>query len=230
MNEGIDPFELMNDDRPLLERYTRFLAEVEELGYQVESIHHGALNEHALSAALRIPAQIVQMYFDLYLCEQDEREFLAEKDLDTGLLKILMMLPPRIRGVVYENIDRFLENEFPVKRIVNYVDEAKYRMSIWELFESVDRDYWAAVSGYLKDTNTTSGTITKQFRSVLMKLKMYGPTEGMLHWLERAIIHDFENELEIFTAEPVAKEYEEAVQQVRRFYAQYAYFENSENV
>ncbi len=225
MQTEMDLYNLTDDKIPLIDRYKKFLGLLDDFGYEPNSIKHAALNEHVLSAALRIRPQEVRMFFGLYLCPRDERMFLSEKNLDTGILKTLMMFTPRIREAIYDRLDQFLESDFPIERIVNFVDQAGYRMTIAELAEAVERDYWAAVSGYLKDTNTTSGTITRHFRKMLMHLKIYGPTPGRLEWLERAIIHDFDNKLGIFISEPLSKEFGDAVEKVKEFYSEYAYYE-----
>lgn len=225
MQTNMDPYKLTENDTALIDRYNQFLDLLKDLGYEVSSIKYAALNEHVLSAALQIPPQVVRMFFALYLSPRDELIFLSERQLDTGILKALMMFTPRIRQAIYDRLDQFLESQFPIKRIVNFVDQAGYRMTIAELVEAVERDYWAAVSGYLKDTNTTSGTITKQFRKMLMDMKIYGPTPGRLEWLERAIIHDFDNKLGIFIAGPLSQEFGDAVKKVKEFYSEYAYYE-----
>ncbi|MFW9888792.1 MAG: hypothetical protein ACFFER_11440 [Candidatus Thorarchaeota archaeon] len=224
-NNEIDIHRLMDNEKSIHDRYGNFIEALVALGYDPQGIQHAALNEHVIAAAFKVPPVIIRMFFSLHLCEEKEKAQLLSMNLETGLLKTILMFPPRIRQALYKRLNDFQKDEYPLKQIVDFVDKAQYRSSIDELYNSVNKDYWAAVSGYLKDTNTTSGTITSGFRSMLMALKIYGPTKGRLNWLERGIIHDFDNKLGIFNAKSLKKDFPEGVKKVENFYKEYTYYE-----
>ncbi len=227
--QALDQHGFMDDSIPILDRLRSFIDEVDNLGYNVESISHGSLNEHYLSAAFGTPPQIIRMYFGLYLCDDEEKQFLGRKELDTGLLRTLMLIEPQIRKELYKQIDGILGYEFPITGIIDFVDHGAWRIRMRDVYEAVNKEYWAAVSGYLKDTGTVNGTITKSFRKLLMDIKIYGKaSDKQLDWLERGIIHDFERELGIFTSEALSKIFSSDVDWIEHYLRDYELYDLSE--
>ncbi len=225
-----DPYGLMDDSKSILERLHTFEDRVIEMGYDLHTSHGGLPNEHFLSQAFAVPPQIVRMYFELRKCSDDERRILLEKNLDTGVIRTLMLLHPVVRTVVYEHLDDLLKGERPLSNIIDFVENGNWRLRIRDLYDRIDREYWAAVSSLLKDKDIVNGTITKRFRSLLMTIKRHDASESQLMWLERAIIHDFELGLGVFTSPALQKEYPEAVAIVKDFLDEYRHFDLLEDV
>ena len=226
----MDKHKLVDDNIPIIKRLDIFLKEIENLGCNLVSIQNGTLDEHLLSSAFEITPQIVLMYFGLYLIDDEEKKFLSDKQLDTGLIATLMLIEPEIRSHIYKNLDTFLEEEFPITNIITYIDNGDWRIRIQDVFREAERDYWAAVSSHLKDTDTISGTITKGIRKFLMDMKIYrNPTERVLAWIERAIIHDNEKELDIFTNKRFKKDFPKAIKWIEKYLGDYKHYDLYQN-
>jgi len=222
----MDNLKLMDDSISILERLEIFLKETEKLGYSLEAIKEGTLNEHLISNAFEIPPSLVCMYFNLYLCEDEEKKYLAEMNYYTSLVNFLMHIEPAIRNIVYKNIDKYLDEEYPIEGIINFIDNGNWRIRIRDVFDNVNKEYWAAISSYLKDTNLTNGTIIPSFRNMLMKFKIYKKaSDGQLDWLERAIIHDYEEKLNIFVNESLRKKYPKDIEWIEKYLIDYIKYE-----
>ena len=135
----LDKFKLMNDEIPILERLDIFISETENLGYNPDAISQGTLDEHLLSNAFEVPPQIIRMFFELYLCNEGDRNFLSKKKLDTGIIRTLMLIEDDIREVVYEYLDELLKEEFPVSKIIEFINNGRWRTRIETVYEEVDR-------------------------------------------------------------------------------------------
>ncbi len=221
-----DKYKLADDAESVLSRLKRFVSLLEELGYDPSGINHGTIDEHAISAALGITPQTIRMFFGLYLCNEEERMLLTERNLDTSIISILMMIDPRIRLSIYKIIDDFLKDEAPVTRIFEFIDSAEYRMTISDVFNQTSPNYWAAVAGLLKDREFAKGPITTRLRSMLMNLKKYRKaSQKQLQWLERAIIYDYENEYGIFVAPQLRDQFPEDVNNIEQYLGDYEHYE-----
>jgi len=220
----IDKLKLSDDSIPILKRLKTFIEETEKLGFNIQAINDGTLNEHILSNAFEIPPSLVCMYFNLYLSEEDELQYLAEKKLHTSLLNTLMFINPIIRDVIYEKLDEFLKDEYPIESIIRFINEGNWRLRIQDLYEKVEKEYWAAVSSYLKDTSTANGTITTSFRNLLMRIRTKA-SEKQLNWLERGIIHDYELNLHVFINDSMKSNHPKAVKLIKKYIEDYKKFE-----
>lgn len=221
----LDKLGLKDDSVPILKRLETFIEETEKLGLNIQAINEGTLNEHILSNAFEIQPTLVRMYFNLYLCDEDELQYLADKKFHTSLLNTLMFIHPVIRKEVYKHIEKLLKDEYPINRIIEFINYGNWRIRIHNIYEKVEKDYWAAVSSFLKDTSTKSGTITISFRSMLMSIRKSEASVKQLDWLERGIIHDYEQKLNVFINDSMKTNHPDAVRWIKKFIDDYVMFE-----
>ncbi len=224
---NLDKFNLLNEEINLLKRYDKFIEKIREFGFNPRAISDGNLDSHMISYAFKIAPQIVRMYFGLYLCDEEERKKLNELKLDIGIVRTLMLIEPEIRNELYKNLNEILQQEFPLKSIISYIDNGNWRIRILNLFDLIDKNYWAAVSAYLKDINLISGTLNAKFRSMLMGFKIYKKASyKQLNWLEREIIYDHELDLQVFMNPSLKKDFPEAVKIIKLFLEEYELYDS----
>jgi len=208
----LDKFNLLNEEIDLLTRYNTFIEKIIEIGFNPRAISDGNLDPHMISYAFEISPQIARMFFGLYLCDEEERIKLNDLKLDTGIVRTLMLVEPVIRDELYKYLNGILQQDFPLKSITSFIDNGNLRLRIRSLFDTINKDYWAAVSSYLKDINLISGTLNAKFRSMLMGFKIYKKASyKQLNWLEREIIYDYELDLQVFMNPTLKKDFPDAV-------------------
>ena len=137
-----------------------------------------------------------------------------------------MLIEDDIREEICQELDGVIDSEFPVRSLIDYVDNGSWRTRISDVYDKVDPDYWAAVASYLKDTNTKGKEMNPMFRSMLMNIKIYGKaSKKQLAWLERGIIEDYTKELGVFCSEVLRREFPESVKMVEKFLDDYVRFD-----
>lgn len=208
---NLDPYRLTDNHFPLVERIRAFNEAIEK---------YGARDPHLLSFDLKVTPQIVIAYYELNVIEKEELEFLKEQRLDIGLISVLMNIEPGLRKKIYENLGAFVGDKRPVSKIIDFVNRGGGSMTIRDLYQATKKGYWSAVASYLKDTSTVSGTITKQFRAMLVSIDTYKASDKQLGWLERAIFHDRAEQLGVFTATTFETKFSESVSAVQSFIQQ----------
>lgn len=208
---------LLNDEIPIDQRLDYFVKKVEGMGYKMEAVSLGSLDEYVLSEVLSISPQIVMTYFELYLLNDDELKQIMDRELDMGIIRTLMLIEPPYRELIYDELDRIMRSSHPLRDIISFLNNCEWRMTIKNLYENVNSSYWTAVSSYLKDANITDGTININFRKLLYKITRYDATPNQLAWLERAIIHDYDKGLGVFQAATFKEKFPKEVKFIQKF-------------
>jgi hypothetical protein len=203
-----NPKDLINNEIPLEERINLFNKLITKYGVQ---------DEHILSNILKVKPQIIIAFYELNSLDEEEIDFLNRKNLDIGIVSVLMNIQPEIRKHIYRKLDYFMKSNYPVSEILNYINNGGWNYSISSVYTETDRDFWGEVSSYLKDKSVDSGTINKKFRSLLISIKKNSASKKQLEWLERGIIYDYEEHLGIFTAETFKLRYPEAVNNIQKY-------------
>jgi hypothetical protein len=199
---------LLEAAKPLEERRKLFNDGVSELG---------ALDAQSLSYRMKVPPQVVTAYYELNNVSEAERKLLASKNLDIDVLGALLNIAPENRAAVYGQLDQFLVAKFPVASIVNFVNRGAGRMTIGDLYQRVDRKFWGKVATILYERGLERGSMTKQFRSLLVNVTRYEASPKQLEWLERGIRTDFDEGLGVFSTPSLQKEFPEAVGAIGQF-------------
>ena len=119
MNE--DPYGLTNDTTPIDERIKAFNRAIDDFGPK---------DPHILSFDLKVTPQVAIAFYELNIVDKEELDFLKRRNLDIGLVSVLMNIDPVNRTKVYAKLDDFLKEKHPVSKIVEFLNGGSGVMTI----------------------------------------------------------------------------------------------------
>lgn len=224
MNNTSSTQPLLDQSLSLTERLKIFKDLIEKRGFDPEIACDGKLDEHILSLALNLTPQVVIMYNNLLKCDKKELEIL-EPVQDIEIVKVLMLIPTIIREKIYQHLDRLLKDDYPLTRIIDFIENGPWRTRITDVYAKVSSNYWKQIASYLKDRNVVDGTINKAFRQMLFSIALNKASNSQLDWLERGIIHDYERGLGIFIRPELKSKFNNEIEIIEKFLADYEQYD-----
>jgi hypothetical protein len=201
----IDNKKLLDTKIPLSKRYDEFIIFVSGRN---NSIPEFVAND------LGIEPWQVDVFFELNNLDEEEFEIIDKIGFDIGHLFVVVRAERRIRNLMYERCEEILTAEQPLTILKNITDENSHYNVVEQNIHLISAKCYKSLATYLKDTKIVNGTITSKFSSFLNKVSARRSkneiiSEKMASWIIRAIHHDKEKNLGIFTNDIVKNEYPE---------------------
>jgi hypothetical protein len=188
---------LLKSSIPLQQRYDSFVLWISKKNNNVPDL---------LAFELEVDTGVVEVFFELGNLDDDEFEIIDQSKLDISEMFIFVRFNRSIRNKVYEKAAELLASPQPLSAIKAFIDKQS-QTNIEELVGQVSPKCWSAISKYLKDRDIVNGTITRRIRSMFVNVAKGTLTGKMTDWIIRAIFHDKEKELGIFTSELIKQKY-----------------------
>lgn len=209
-----DKLNLLNSSIPLQKRYDDFII------WQ-SSINHVVIEFMAQELGLTVSE--VAVFNELGELEDDEFTIIDKTGFDIGLLFIVVRAPKKVRRIMYDRSVEILKFPQPLTLLKEIVDEHSDYTGIEELVKQIAGDCWKSLASYLRQRDIISGTITKDIRSMFMRVanninKGNEITEKQLGWIIRAIQHDYAQSIGVFTNETVRTEFPDDYQIIIRIH------------
>ncbi len=189
-------------------QFNRYLTEYDEQDSQL------------LSSRIKVTPQVVTAFYELNLLSDREVEELDAKRLDLAVLSLLLNLTPTNRASVLLRLDEFLKDKEPLTRITKFVSDGAGRMTIDDVVEQVDSQYWWALAKFLSQNDFNRGTINASFRNMLRFVAQGRASRSQKNWLDRGIRMNFGNGLGVFEAPNLKKQFPKNVQIIETFWSE----------
>jgi hypothetical protein len=189
-------------------QFNRYLTEYDEQDSQL------------LSSRIKVTPQVVTAFYELNLLSDREVEELDAKRLDLAVLSLLLNLTPTNRASVLLRLDEFLKDKEPLTRITKFVSDGAGRMTIDDVVEQVDSQYWWALAKFLSQNDFNRGTINASFRNMLRFVAQGRASRSQKNWLDRGIRMNFGNGLGVFEAPNLKKQFPKDVQIIETFWSE----------
>ncbi|MGF7072370.1 hypothetical protein [Mucilaginibacter sp. 3215] len=197
-----DILNLTDNSIPISKRYDDFL---------IWSNQNTSIVPDVIAEKLEVDSSVVDVFHQLGELE-DEFKIIDEKKIDIATLFILVRYDnPEARAKVYDNAETLLADPQPMKAVREFLENLVVP-DYSTIINQVSANAWAEVSKALKARDIVAGTITKQFRSMLitaagLKRRNEPITPKMCDWILRAINVDVQQELRIFSSETLINDF-----------------------
>lgn len=192
-----DKLHLLNADIPLQIRYDKYL--------EWES-QNSTVSLQVVAQNLEIRIAYVEVFVDLGKLDEEEFNIIDDCKINIDSLVLITKEEKPTREKIYSNYNIIISNtNEPLKALRNFIDgdnEPLFR----EKLERVSPEAYFKIAQYLKQVGIEQGTITKQFRGLLVSVGKRLQNEEtvsdpQIDWIVRAITFSNIHTLNVFSNE-----------------------------
>lgn len=198
-----DILKLLDDDIPLQKRYDTFLFWDHENTCGVT---------YLIAEKLGIKVSYVEVFYELGTLDAEEFESIDKLKITIDALFFVVKQNKELRLKIYANYENIIKNATqPIRALKKFIDddcEPDFKMKL----HSISAGAYGSIASYLKSLNIEDGSITRQFRGLLVSIsKLINNGDEMsdkqANWVIRAITHDKNMSFNIFTNDILKTDY-----------------------